>query len=69
MRCATVVDGHPLQGFVAVAFGCGLRLGEALGLKWQDVDLDAATRRVRFALQRSSGDIIARRPLWLNAAG
>jgi integrase len=30
----------------------GLRLGEALGLKWEDLDLEAATLRVRRQLQR-----------------
>ena len=27
---------HPLDAFVTVALGCGLRLGEALGLQWTD---------------------------------
>jgi integrase len=55
--------GQPLEGFVAIALGCGLRLGEALALKWSDVDLDAGTLRVHYALQRSGGDAVARRPL------
>ena len=33
----------------------GLRQGEALGLRWKDVDLDAATLTVRVALQRQKG--------------
>jgi integrase len=36
----------------SVALAVGLRLGEALGLGWQDVDLAAKTVRVRQALQR-----------------
>ena len=36
----------------AVALALGLRQGEALGLQWSDVDLDAGTLRVRAALQR-----------------
>ena len=59
----TAVDGHALQGFVAVALGCGLRLGEALGLRWDDVDLERGTLQVRRALQRFGGDTAARRPL------
>lgn len=59
---AVAADG-PLDAFVAVAVGCGLRLGESLGLQWQDVDLDAATLRVRRAVQRFGGDAAARRPL------
>jgi integrase len=54
---------HRLFAFVAVALGCGLRLGEALGLKWDDVDLDVGTLQVRHALQRLGGNPAARRPL------
>lgn len=54
---------HPLEAFVTVALGCGLRLGEALGLQWPDVDLDAGTLEVRRAVQRFGGDAAARRPL------
>lgn len=54
---------HPLDAFVTVALGCGLRLGESLGLQWADVDLDAATLQVRRAVQRFGGDAAARRPL------
>jgi integrase len=38
-----------------LALAAGLRQGEALGLHWQDVDLDAGTLRVRVALQRLEG--------------
>ena len=58
----TAANG-PLEGFVGIALGCGLRLGEALGLQWPDVDLEAGTLRVRQQLQRSGGDTLARRPL------
>lgn len=54
---------HPLDAFVTVALACGLRLGEALGLQWPDVDLDAGTLDVRRAVQRFGGDVAARRPL------
>jgi transposase-like protein len=33
----------------------GLRMGEALGLKWSDIDLDARTLRVSRQLQRMRG--------------
>ncbi len=48
---------------VSVATALGLRIGEALGLRWADVDLDAGTLSVRQALERSGGDSAARRPL------
>jgi integrase len=40
----------------SVALALGLRQGEALGLMWDDVDLDAATLTVRRALQRQPGN-------------
>ncbi|MCW2667750.1 MAG: Integrase [Frankiales bacterium] len=39
----------------SVALALGLRQGEALGLRWSDVDLDAGLLRVRRALQRLRG--------------
>jgi integrase len=39
----------------SVALALGLRQGEALGLQWKDVDLDAGTLRLRRALQRLRG--------------
>lgn len=44
-----------LGALYVVALTVGLRLGEALGLQWSDVDLDAGTLRVRHALQRVNG--------------
>lgn len=38
-----------------VAFSLGLRQGEALGLRWSDVDLDAGTLTVRHSLGRVKG--------------
>lgn len=38
-----------------VAFALGLRQGEALGLSWDDVDLDAGTLTVRYQLRRAVG--------------
>ena len=39
----------------SVALALGLRQGEALGLLWQDVDLEAGTLAVRRAMQRVTG--------------
>ena len=57
------VKGHRLAAVISVATAIGLRLGEALGLRWIDVDFDAGTLSVRQALERSGGDSAARRPL------
>ncbi len=43
---------YPLWVLLGTA---GLRIGEALGLKWGDVDLDACRLQVRRALQRQRG--------------
>ena len=43
---------HRLGALVTVALSLGLRLGEALGLRWEAVDLETATLHVRVALQR-----------------
>jgi integrase len=55
------VKGHRLAAIVSVATAAGLRLGEALGLRWSDVSFDAGTLSVRQALERSGGDSAARR--------
>ena len=44
---------HPLWVVLGTA---GLRIGEALGLKWQDLDLDAGRLQVKRALQRQRGN-------------
>lgn len=45
-----------------VALTCGLRRGEILGLRWQDVDLDAGRLSVRRVLTRANGKIFFREP-------
>lgn len=44
-----------LAAVFTVAVALGLRQGEVLGLRWQDVDLDRRTLTVSFALQRLGG--------------
>ena len=43
---------HPLHALFATILSLGLRLGEALGLSWSDVDLDSGRLTIRHALQR-----------------
>jgi integrase len=47
--------GDRLAALYSVALSLGLRQGEALGLRWDDVDLDARTLRVAHALDRVPG--------------
>ncbi len=51
-RLLEVARAHPMSALYTVALSIGLRQGEALGLLWTDVDLDARTIDVRRQLQR-----------------
>lgn len=46
------VSGDRLEALFTVALACGLRQGEALGLRWPDVDLGIGAVTVRRSLQR-----------------
>jgi len=46
-----------LSALYSAALAVGLRQGEALGLRWPDVDLDAGTLAVRNSLQRIDGKL------------
>ena len=37
------IDGDRLSALYSVALALGLRQGEALGLRWEDIDLDFFT--------------------------
>ncbi len=58
----SAAEGDRLEALYRVALALGLRLGEALGLSWADVDLDAGSLRVRFALQRIDGKLTLKTP-------
>ena len=58
-----VVAGHRLEALISVGIGLGLRLGEALGLHWDAVDLEAGVLSVRQTLERAGGDPVERRRL------
>ena len=51
------IKGHRLEALFIMALTLGLRRGELLGLHWSDVDLDAATLRVNYGLQRFDGKL------------
>lgn len=50
----TAARGDRLEALYSVALALGLRQGEALGLQWDDVDLDAGLVYVRHQLQRQA---------------
>lgn len=48
-------QGDRFYALYALAIACGLRLGELLGLKWEDIDFGAGTLQVRRQLQWVKG--------------
>lgn len=55
------LEGDPMRTFYLLAMTTGLRLGELLGLHWEDVDLEAGVLQVRRQVQRRSGGGLAER--------
>ncbi len=54
-RFLAVTRGERLHALYAVALALGIRQGEALGLRWRDVDLDGGAIRISKQLQRVDG--------------
>ena len=52
----SALAGHRLEALFTVAVGLGLRRGEALGLSWDAVDLDAGVLTVRRTLERAGAE-------------
>ena len=50
----TATDGHRLSALFELALRTGLRKGELLGLRWEDLDLAGATASIRRTLQRTN---------------
>lgn len=51
------LEGDRLEGVFVLALSTGLRRGELLGLRWQDIDLEGRTLFVRQTLQRVDGQL------------
>lgn len=56
------LKGERLGALFTVALSLGLRRGEALGLRWQDIDFDGRTLRVCQALSRIGHEIVIAEP-------
>jgi integrase len=54
-RFLASIAGHPLYTAFLVMALCGLRRGEAAGLRWSDLDLDAGLAYVTRQVQRVKG--------------
>lgn len=46
-RIVPTIRGHRFEALYALIFGCGLRISEARGLAWADVDWEQARARIR----------------------
>ncbi len=56
------VRGDRLEALYTVALALGLRRGEALGLQWRDIDIDAGTLTIAHQLQRVGGTLTLTEP-------
>jgi integrase len=61
-RLNEACKGHYVSNLVEFALLTGVRLGEALGLRWEDVDLIDGTVRIRQQLQRVNNEFVLRPP-------
>ncbi|MBX3114554.1 MAG: site-specific integrase [Fimbriimonadaceae bacterium] len=56
-KLITAVSNTKHEALFTVAIAVGLRISEALGLRWSDIDLEAGTLRVKYQLSRIGGGI------------
>lgn len=56
------IVGHRLEALFVLTLTLGLRMGEVMGLQWEDVDLDRRTLVVRKSLQRIGGKLVLVEP-------
>jgi len=56
------IKGNRLEALYTLALACGLRQGEALGLQWDDVDLERGSLTVRHTLARIDGKRVLAEP-------
>ena len=56
------LDGTPVYAPSALAVLTGLRRGEALALRWEDIDLEGGELHVRSALEQAGATVTRQRP-------
>jgi integrase len=56
------IKGNRLEALFTVALSLGLRRGEALGLRWQDIDFEKRTLRVHQSLARINKKLVLSEP-------
>jgi integrase len=55
-RLLDVIQGDPLEPLVIIALGTGVRIGEALGILWADIDRDRREIQITGAVKRRKRD-------------
>jgi integrase len=53
-------DGDPMHAGYVLMLVMGLRRGELLGLRWDDLDLEMGSAQIRSQLQRIDGRLVLR---------
>jgi integrase len=66
-RLLDAAQGNRLEALYRVALSLGLRQGEALGLRWEDIDFEVRTLHVAVALQAVGGNLALVAPKTENA--
>jgi integrase len=56
-RFLEAIRGHRLEAIFSLCLSVGLRQGEALGLRWEDLDFETRTLTIRYQLQRINGKL------------
>jgi integrase len=51
-----VASGERLEALYVVAVSTGMRQSELLGVRWEDVDMEAGLIRIRLQLKREDGE-------------
>ena len=51
------IEGDPHEALYTVALASGMRQGELLGLRWQDVDMETGVLTVKHTLQRGTYEL------------
>ena len=57
-----LVEGHPLRPIVSFLLGTGARRGEALALRWKDLDLDKGAVRIERSVEQTKAGLRIKSP-------
>ncbi len=66
-KLLTVIQGHKWEALFTLAIATGLRRGEILGLKWQDINFTTGTLQVRRILSRVPTQVAKREHAYVEA--